>query len=47
MDRRWGDAGGACVQYKQLFDILASRRRRKAIVGSGSYTFFHQKKVRG
>lgn len=35
-----------CVQYKKLFDILAGRRRRKAIVGSGSYTFFHQKKVR-
>eukprot|EP00892_Ulva_mutabilis_P002966 jgi/Ulvmu1/12670/UM094_0026.1 len=30
--------------YRQLFDILEGRRRRKAIVGSGSATFFHKKR---
>lgn len=34
------------VQYKVLFDIIKSRSARKGLVGSGSYTFFHQSKVR-
>lgn len=32
--------------YRQLFDILENRAKRKAIVGSGSYTYFHKKRGR-
>lgn len=37
---------GVRVQYRQLFDILENRIARRAVVGSGSYTFFHKKRVR-